>query len=104
DLDGVKRQGDALGPGWTSAMQPLDSNDRPLILAGAFQNGVFQSVAELGHVYRDQPWKTLKFTSASSDPNFPMKSADAGLLDIFTLHESSMDAGKTSLNTKQPPV
>jgi hypothetical protein len=32
------------------------------------------------------------------------RSADAGLLDVFTLHESSMEAGKTSLNTKQPLV
>ena len=83
-------------------MLPSDSTDRPLVLAGAFQNGVFQSVAELGHVFRDQPWKTLTFTTAS--PNATAKSADAGLLDVFTLHESSMEAGKTSLNTRQAPV
>jgi hypothetical protein len=65
-------------------------------LSGAFQNGVFQSVADLGQVFRDQPWKTLNFTSANS--------ADAGLLDIFTLHESSTEAGKSSLNTRQSLV
>jgi hypothetical protein len=104
DLDGVKRRGDFTTLSTTDEMQVALSADRSLMLNGAFQNGVFQSVAELGHVFRDQPWKTLNFTSASSDPNFPMKSADAGLLDVFTLHESSMEAGKTSLNTKQPNV
>jgi hypothetical protein len=87
-------------------MQSANSADRPLILAGAFQNGIFQSVAELGHVFRDQPWKTLTFTTAAptASPAPTPRSADAGLLDVFTLHESSMEAGKTSLNTKQPLV
>jgi len=87
-------------------MQPADSADRPLILSGAYPsptpsgyvNGGFQSVAELGEVFRDQPWKTLSFTTASA--NTTSKSADAGLLDIFTMHESSMEAGKTSLNAR----
>src|SRR5439155_6350346 len=102
DLDGVQRLGDFLTLGATTAMLPSDSTDRPLVLAGAFQSGVFQSVAELGHVFRGQPWKTLNFTTAS--PNATARSADAGLLDMFTLHESSMEAGKTSLNTRQAPV
>ena len=112
DLDGVKRRGDSVTLGNTSVMQPANSSDRPLVLAGAFQNGVFQSVGELGHVFRDQPWKTLSFASAASSPSpYPVaspyptpRSADGGLLDVFTLHESSIDAGKTSLNTKQPLV
>src|SRR5207253_8784620 len=102
DLDGVQRLGDFLTSGATTAMLPTDSADRPLLLSGAFQNGVFQSVAELGQVFRDQPWKTLNFTTAS--PNATVKSADAGLLDVFTIHESSMEAGKTSLNTRQALV
>jgi hypothetical protein len=53
-------------------------------------------VAELGQVFRDQPGKTLNFTITNS--------ADAGLLDVFTLHEASMEAGKTSFNTRQRPV
>jgi hypothetical protein len=73
-------------------MQPADSPDRPQIL-----NRPFQSVAELGQVFRDQPWKTLDFFTTTASP-------DAGLLDIFTLHESSMEAGKTSFNTRQTPV
>ena len=105
DLDGVQRLGDFLTSGATTAMLPSDSTDRPLILAGAFQNGVFQSVAELGHVFRAQPWKTLNFTSAMpTTSTTKARSADAGLLDVFTLHESSMEAGKTSLNTRQAPV
>jgi hypothetical protein len=95
DLDGLKRPGDVIS-GTTTAMLPSDLTDRPRILSGAFQNGVFQSVAELGQVFRDQPWKTLDFTTAAS--------ADAGLLDVFTLHESGMEAGKTSLNTRQSPI
>jgi hypothetical protein len=91
-------------------MLPTDSADRPLILSGAYPtpapsayaNGGFQSVAQLGETFRDQPWKTLNFTTASS--NATVKSADAGLLDVFTMHESSMEAGKTSLNTRQTSV
>jgi len=102
DLDLVQRLGDFPTSSATDEMQTALSTDRPLILSGAFQNGVFQSVAELGHIFRDQPWKTLNFTTAS--PNSTVKSADAGLLDVFTLHESSMEAGKASLNTRQPLV
>ncbi|PYV78185.1 MAG: hypothetical protein DMG96_08950 [Acidobacteria bacterium] len=86
-------------------MQPSLSATRPLALNGAFQNGVFQSVAELGHVFRGQPWKTLSFTSAMpTTSTTKARSADSGLLDVFTLHESSIEAGKTSLNTRQPLV
>jgi hypothetical protein len=107
DLDRVQRLGDFLTAGVTTPMLPTASTDRPLILSGAYPpgayaNGGFQSMAELGHVFRDQPWKTLNFTTAS--PNATSRSADSGLLDVFTLHESSMEAGKTSLNTRHPLV
>jgi len=113
DLDLVQRQGDFTTLSTTDEMQVALSTDRPLMLCGAYptptpsalQNGVFQSVAELGHVFRDQPWKTLTFTSAMpTTSTTKARSADSGLLDVFTLHESSMEAGKTSLNTKQPLV
>ena len=65
--------------------------DRPNVLSGPFQ-----SVAELGQVFRDQPWKTLAFTIANS--------GDAGLLDVFSLQEVSSAAGRISLNTRQYPV
>ena len=65
--------------------------DRPQLFSAPFQ-----SVAELGQVFRDQPWKTLAFTIANS--------GDAGLLDVFTLQDIPTAAGKTSLNTRQYPA
>ena len=110
DLDLVQRlgdfptAGDAIDPG-NDELQPSLSSIRPLALNGAFQNGIFQSVAELGHVFRGQPWKTLTFTAAMPTTSATKaRSADAGLLDVFTLHESSVEAGKTSLNTSEEPV
>lgn len=109
DLDGVQRPGDFPAPGTTYPNQ-LDT-DEPIIVTDAISfdfrprmlNGQFQSVAEMGQTFRDQPWKTLNFMSKLS--------ADAGLLDIFTIQESTpvsgkppMTAGKASLNTRQTPV
>lgn len=104
DLDGVQRAGDwtTTAPGTTkgatimyasSKTTPPGGNiqDRPQILSAPFQ-----SVAELGQVFRDQPWKTLNFTTTNS--------ADAGLLDVFTLQDVPLTAGRTSLNTRQSPV
>lgn len=110
DLDQVQRLGDFPTAGNASdpsndELQPSLSATRPLALNGAFQNGIFQSVAELGHVFRDQPWKTLTFTSAMpTNSSTSARSADTGLLDVFTLHESALEAGKTSLNSRQNPV
>lgn len=57
----------------------------------------FQSVAELGCVFRDTPWKTLSF--------FDESSADAGLLDLFSVvDEPAVSAGRVNLNTRQPQV
>ena len=42
-------------------------------------NRPFRNVGELGYAFRDLPWKTLDF--------FSDKSADAGLLDIFTIND-----------------
>jgi hypothetical protein len=66
-------------------------------------------VGELGYAFRDLPWKTLDF--------FTDKSADAGLLDIFSINDGApvLDAngniigmaspttiaGKVSLNSTQ---
>ena len=50
----------------------------------------------MGDVFRDQPWKTLNLTR--------LDTPDVALLDVFTLHESSMETGKTSLNTRQKPI
>src|SRR5207249_10537620 len=90
DSDTIQRQGDIIS-GTTTAMLPTDFVDRPRILNPPF-NRPFQSMAELGQVFRDQPWKTLDFTTANSP--------DAGLLDVFTLHDAVNEGGKISLNTK----
>ena len=71
------------------------SQSRPLLL-----HRPFRSVAELGYVFRDLPWKNLDF--------FTPESGDAGLLDIFCINETasptSLVAGKVNLNTPQAPV
>ena len=69
--------------------QPHRVSDRPVILHRPFAN-----VAELGYVSRDYPWRTLDF--------FSNKSADAGLLDIFTTSPSSeaVSAGRINLNSR----
>jgi hypothetical protein len=71
------------------------SQSRPFIL-----NRPFVSVAELGYVFRDTPWRNLDF--------FTPESGDAALLDVFSLSEtpagSNLVAGKVNLNTRQKPV
>ena len=51
----------------------------------------------MGYAFRDQPFKTLDFSSASS--------ADNGLLDLFTVNENdtatAIRAGVINLNTTQ---
>jgi len=122
DPDGIRRRG--MGAYWTGASfngQPLANyNDpstavarsdvlrnRPLIL-----NRPFRSVAELGYVFRDTPWRNLDF--------FTAESGDAALLDFFCIHPTEdasgkalvpvtdegapIVAGKVNLNTRQPAV
>ena len=71
------------------------SQSRPLLL-----HRPFRTVAELGYVFRDVPWKNLDF--------FTPESGDAGLLDLFCINETasptSLVAGKVNLNTRQAPV
>jgi len=54
-------------------------------------NRPFRNVAELGYAFRDLPWKTLDF--------FTDKSGDAGLLDIFCIHD-----GPLSTTSYDPPL
>lgn len=98
DLDGITRPGDGyFGPSPTGSLLSMSGSmaPRPIIL-----NRPFRSVGELGYVFRDTPWKTLDFASRYS--------GDLGLLDVFTLDEStdsnSVVAGKVNLNTRQPLV
>lgn len=97
DRDGVIRPADAyFGDGEAVVpMSPGRFGDRPVLL-----NRPFRSVGDLGYVFRDQPWKTLDFSTRYS--------ADLGLLDVFSLDESTeavpLVAGKVNLNTRRPEV
>ena len=79
DNDSVTRSADAkyansTYTGFGSSTPYNTSVYSPIIL-----NRPFRNVAELGYAFRDLPWKTLDF--------FSDKSADAGLLDIFSIHD-----------------
>jgi hypothetical protein len=97
DIDGIIRPADATYPdpsvSTTGSSTPYNTLDyRPIIL-----NRPFRNVAELGYVFRDLPWKTLDL--------FSEKSADAGLLDVFSINdEPATVAGRVNLNTRQAPV
>jgi hypothetical protein len=85
DNDGVTRPGDATYlnttyAGWGSSTPYNTPVYRPIML-----NRPFRNVAELGYAFRDLPWKTLDF--------FTDKSADAGLLDIFTINDGTQVLG-----------
>jgi hypothetical protein len=112
DNDSVTRPADAIYPGaatTTGSSTPYyttSTSYHPIML-----NRPFQNVAELGYAFRDLPWKTLDF--------FTEQSADAGLLDIFTINDGpqvldgsnppnvigmappTMVAGSVNLNTTQ---
>jgi len=103
DNDNILRNGDAAyasssPAGWGQPLEQANSArglaSRPVILDRAFR-----SVAEMGYAYRDLPWKSIDFFTANS--------ADAGLLDIFSLTESpttGATAGVLSPNTRQQAV
>ena len=67
-------------------------------------NRPFRSVGEMGYAFRDQPFRTLSFSSGTSR----IPSPDAGLLDLFTTNDysdsSGMRAGVISLNSRQAPA
>jgi hypothetical protein len=98
DADTKARVGDGyLGTSATPA-NPMaqtgaatTSAARPIML-----NRPFRSVGELGYVFRDSPWKSMNFFSSDS--------ADAGLMDLFSISDGNVVVGRTSLNTAQPLV
>ncbi len=112
DNDGVIRPADAIYPGGattTGSSTPYyttSTSYHPIML-----NRPLRNVAELGYAFRDLPWKTLDF--------FTDKSADAGLLDIFTINDGiqvlagptdiigmtipTILAGQVNLNATQAP-
>lgn len=120
DPDEIRRRG--MGAYWSGNSlegQPMATvagnilsdvaKNRPIIL-----NRPFRSVAELGYVFRDTPWRNLDF--------FTKESGDAALLDFFCIHDITEDksngrsavlltreeapivAGKVNLNTPHAEV
>jgi len=122
DPDGIRRRGmaaywidgsfdgqpmaNSADPSTGTARTEVPRN-RPVIL-----NRAFRSVAELGYVFRDTPWRNLDF--------FTVESGDAALLDFFCVHDTEnatgrslvplteegapVVAGKVNLNTRHPEV
>ncbi len=114
DGDAVIRPADATYPdptvattGSSTPYYSASTDYHPIML-----NRPFRNVAELGYAFRDLPWKTLDF--------FTDKSADAGLLDIFTINDGPVQldgnnnfvrlgpvptivAGQVNLNSTQTP-
>jgi hypothetical protein len=94
-LDGIQRPGDSAGLPQNNLVKPataaVPGDAHPVVL-----NRPFASVGDLGYVFRDEPWKTLDFASPQS--------ADAGLLDLFTLEDGPILAGRVSPNTPYPQV
>lgn len=93
DPDGIYRPADAwLGPDANLYRNLADDRRRPVILQRPFH-----TVAELGYVFRDVPWKTLSF--------FDESSGDAGLLDFFSVgDEASIGDDRVAMNTRQAAV
>ena len=77
DTNGVRRSG-------ANASRPVIL-DRP-----------FRSVADLGYVYRDIPWRSLNFSGTDS--------GDAALLDVFSIEDAESIAGRVNLNSASVDV
>ncbi len=91
DKDGIVRPADEWLSSSTSNnlfanLTVTNGSNRPVILQRPFK-----SVAELGYVFRDTPWKTLNF--------FDETSGDAALLDLFAVSdEPTVSQGRVNLN------
>jgi hypothetical protein len=88
-----------IGDNAPSGTNPYNESNgdavRPIVM-----NRPFRSVGEMAYASRDQPFKTLDFSSSAS--------SDAGLLDLFTVNDysdsSGMRAGVVNLNSAQGPA
>ena len=92
DPDGVLRWGDS-GFG-ANGMLSNETATRPIVL-----NRPFHSIGEMGHAFRDLPWKSIDF--------FSERSGDSALLDVFCISESPDDglvANRVSLNAASNAV
>jgi hypothetical protein len=98
DTDGIRRLADSGRYANTKPANaaPLIGNpyermaDRPVVL-----NRPFRNVAELGFAFRDLPWKSLDFFSENS--------ADAALLDFFTLTDIDNKMVEDRINLQSAP-
>ena len=86
----------AIKPYDTGSIQPTSqAQSRPYFL-----HRPFYSVAELGYVFSDTPWRNLDFST--------VESGSAALLDVFCINDTDdpngLVAGKVNLNSAQPPV
>ncbi|NJM37987.1 MAG: hypothetical protein HC845_09110 [Akkermansiaceae bacterium] len=87
--DGIRRPADDGDPF-------NDPKKRPVIL-----NRPFQSVADMGYAFRDEPWTSLNLYGDPNDSNNP---GDGALLDLFGMTEAPARAGVVNLNTAPVPV
>ena len=92
-FDGSEINNPLWNPGDERLTVAPNSHLRPAILQRPYRN-----VAELGHVFRDQPWKQLDFAHGTSP--------DAALLEMFDLTEveSELVAGKVNPNSAPAAV
>lgn len=92
-FDGSEINNPLWNPGDARQTVANNSHLRPAILQRPYRN-----VAELGHVFRDQPWKQLDFAHGTSP--------DAALLEMFDLTEveSELVAGKVNPNSAPAAV
>jgi hypothetical protein len=102
DPDGTIRKGDG-NPTSSELSGDLHQADSPypatsLDARPVMLNRPFASVAEMGYAFRDDPWRTLDFSSQYS--------ADGGLLDLFSVNQttSSNRAGVIDLNNASTEV
>ena len=103
DRDSIVRKGDAnpstltthnvVDSPYYSATAARSADGRPVML-----NRPFDSVADMGYAFRDDPWRSLNFSSSDS--------ADAGLLDLFSVNETDTAnrAGVVDVNGASPEV
>ncbi|PTX98250.1 hypothetical protein DB345_05295 [Spartobacteria bacterium LR76] len=99
DLDGVVRRADGdesnkVSPLWQVASGTTAQAVRAM--RPTMLNRPFRSVGEMGFAMRGDPWKSLNLFSSDS--------ADAALMDFFTVVDEPVVAGRVNLNTASRAV
>lgn len=114
DPDGVFRQGDGGFSPEAASLNPMEpiAQFRNSAVAYPSSNAVrkpganpsrpvildrpFRSVADLGYVHRDIPWRSLNFSGTDS--------ADSALLDAFSIEDADSIEGRVNLNSASVDV